>query len=50
MQQIMLARGGRSVVVVFELVACGEDGTDRVVFDFEQRDAAQSAEWNDQLS
>ena len=41
---------GRSVVVIFELVAYGDYGNCRVVFDFEQRDAARSPEWNDQLS
>ena len=39
-----------SVVVVFELVAYGDDGNDRLVFDFEQRDVARSAERNDQFS
>ena len=40
----------RSVIVVFELVAYGDDGNDRLVFDFEQRDVARSAERNDQFS
>ena len=39
-----------SVVVVFELVAYGDDGNDRLVFDFEQRDVARSPERNDQFS
>ena len=39
-----------SVVVVFELVAYGDDCNYRLVFDFEQRDVARSPEWNDQFS
>jgi hypothetical protein len=35
-----VARTVGSVVVVFELVAYGDDGNSRPVFDFEQRDVA----------
>jgi hypothetical protein len=35
-----VARTVSSVVVVFELVAYGDDGNSRLVFNFEQRDVA----------
>lgn len=44
-----MARTVSSVVVVFELVAYGDYGNCRVVFDFEQRYVARSSERNDQF-